>query len=102
LLRGCPPSDFDLERFLNIRLPEEFVLEVETKDGRWIDWGLFRRDLFQRLEDGTYVCAGHGWSPLFLRCLEQRGDLIDVVDGTGKRFTYRLVPFPSDRYQRID
>ena len=88
------------ERFLEINLPAEFVLEVPAADGGWIDHGLYRADLFGRDDDGTYVCAGYGGSPLFLRCVRQEGDLIDVLDGTGARFTYRLVPFPSERYQR--
>jgi hypothetical protein len=87
------------QRFRDIDLPDDFILEVQNDAGDWIDYGRFARRLFDRLEDRTYVRAGHGCNPRFLRCLEQRGDLIDVVDGTGARFTYRLVPFPSDRYR---
>lgn len=88
------------ERFLDIKLPEEFVLEVPAEAGGWTDYGLYRADQFGRDDDGTYVCAGYGASPLFLRCVRQRGDVIEVLDGTGAQFTYRLVPFPNEQYQR--
>lgn len=89
-------------RYRDIDMPEVFILEGQDSAGEWIDWGLFEAQQFGRNDDGTYVCSGHGGSPVFLRCLEQRGDLIDVVDGTGERFTKRLVPFPSDRYRPKD
>jgi hypothetical protein len=86
-------------RFRDISMPSEFVLEVLTAEGEWIDHGLFRASDFAREEDGTYVCSGGGGSPLFLRCLRQDGSVIYVTDGGGEPFTYRLCQFPSDRYQ---
>ena len=56
------------------------------------------RGIFDRLERGAYVCAGHGGSPIWLRCLRQEGSVIYVLDGGGDPYTYRLHPFPSERY----
>jgi hypothetical protein len=80
--------------FIDIDMPEAFELETPTESGEWIVWGGYEAWMFDRLDDGTYVCAGHGGSPLFLRCLRQRGAVIDVIDGTGTSFTYRLTPVP--------
>lgn len=80
-------------------MPDAFVLEALTAEGEWIDQGLYGPDQFGREHDGTYVCAGHGGSPLYLRCLRQDGMVIYVLDGGGDPFTYRLYPFPSARYE---
>ncbi len=87
------------ERFIDIEMPEEFVLECLTADGSWIDWGLYRAEEFERQEDGAYLNAMDG-SPLWLRCLRQDGSVIYVIDGGGDPFTYRLVPFPGGGYSR--
>jgi hypothetical protein len=85
-------------RFLDIDMPDEFVLEIRADDGQWIEHAFYSSDLFGRNDDGTYVCAGQGGSPMFLRCVRQRGQYIDVLDGGGFGYTYRLIPIPSDRY----
>ena len=79
-------------------MPERFVLEFLTGGGEWLDHGLFHASLFGRNDDGTYVCSGHGGSPLFLRCLRQDGAVLYVLDGGGRPYTYRLVPFPGGGY----
>ncbi len=89
-------------KFIDIAMPERFVLEVPTYEGGWIDHGLFRAADFDRLDDGAYLCAGHGGSPLYLRCLEQRGHELDVLDGQDDAYTYRLVAYPSERYRALD
>lgn len=86
-------------KFIDIAMPERFVLEVPTEEGGWIDHGLFPASAFGRLEDGSYLCAGHGGSPVYLRCLEQRGEELDVLDGQDNVCTYRLIAFPSERYR---
>lgn len=68
-----------------------------TSEGEWVDWGLYRAEEFERQEDGAYLCAAEG-SPLWLRCLRQDGSVIYVIDGGGDPFTYRLAPFPSEKY----
>lgn len=72
-------------------MPETFILEVQTDNG-WIDWGWYRAGDFERLEDGSYVCAGLGGSPTWIRCIGRRDDSLDVVDGAGDRYRYRLRP----------
>jgi len=81
--------------FLSIEIPDSFVLECRTGDGGWAVHGAYGSSDFQRLPDGTYVCAGHGGSPLFLRSVRQDGQVLQVVDGGGREFTYRLVPCPD-------
>lgn len=86
------------DRFVDIEMPEHFVLECLTAEGEWIDWGLYRADRFQRQDDGAYLCSEDG-SPTWLRCHRQDGAVIYAEDGAGQPFTYRLVPFPSERYR---
>lgn len=82
--------------YLDIDMPDSFILEGKAGDGSWLDWGLFPRDMFVRDEDGTYICAGHGGSPVFLRCIAQHADaVIECVDGSGTSHMYRLRPMPS-------
>ncbi len=63
-----------------------------------MDHGLYEADKFARLEDGTLACTGWGGSPLFLRYIRQEDNVIDVLDGGGDQYTYRLVPFPGGGY----
>lgn len=81
-------------------MPDEFILEVQDDEGRWTDHGFFRAHDFERRDDGAYLCVLGAGSPLRLRCLRQDSDLVDVVDGGGEWFTYRLVPFPGGGYER--
>ncbi len=74
-------------------MPEWFVLDVRTDEG-WVDWGFYGRHHFERLEDGSYVCGGYGGSPTFIRCVAHHEEGVDVLDGGGKRHTYRLRPHP--------
>lgn len=84
--------------FLDIEMPDSFVLECLTSNGLWIDWGLYASSMFDHSPDGTYVCSGWGGSPLFLRCLRQDGSVIYVLNGAGQPFTYRPVAFPGGAY----
>lgn len=65
-------------------MPAEFVLEFRDDNGEWCDHGRYGANLFQRLDDGSYVCAGHGGSPTFLRCVArlETGIQVDYPDGT--------------------
>lgn len=82
-------------RYGPIEMPEQFVLECLTGTGSWSESGRFPAELFAREDDGSYVCSGHGGSPVLLRCLRQDGDVIYVVDGAGDPYTYRLVQTPG-------
>jgi hypothetical protein len=95
-----PDQRRPMSHFQDIDMPPCFVLEFRDGEGDWLDHALLRASDFDRLDDGAYLCTGNG-SRVWLRCLEQRGDeidVIDVIDGGGDRLTYRLSPFPSDRY----
>ncbi len=83
--------------FIDIDMPDEFVLECLTADGSWIDWGLYRAEDFEHQEDRAYLSAIEG-SPMWLRCSRQDGSVVYVVDGGGDPFSYRLAPFPSEKY----
>jgi hypothetical protein len=82
-------------------MPARFVLEVPADNGGCIDHGWYESCAFQRLPDGSYLCAGHWGSPTYLRCIGQRGEEIDVVDKDVVR-TFRLMPYPSSRYPTLD
>jgi hypothetical protein len=88
-----------MPRYLDIEMPEDFILECLTHTGEWIDWGRYQADAFTRCEDGAYLCLPEAGSPMWLRCLRQEGSVVYVVDGHGEPYTYRLVPYPSDRYR---
>src|SRR4051812_26156430 len=96
LIVACFPGG--VRPYADIPMPDWFVLEVQDGRGGWVEHGRYRARDFDRLPDGTYLCAGHGGSALWLRCLRQSGNRIDVVDGAGHLFTYRLVPIPKDHY----
>ena len=85
-------------RFVDIVMPERFILEYRSDDGSWTDWGLYFADSFMRLPDGSYTTDHSNGSPVHLRCVRQRELEIEVIVGTSERDTYRLVPFPSERY----
>ena len=83
-----------MERFHDLEMPDMFDLEVPYDESPtcWIpDVGALTPDLFDRLDDGTYLCAGHGAHPIYLRVVEkQDGGVIKCVDGGGEAFLYRL------------
>ena len=78
--------------YLEVDLPEAFLLDTLEPNGDWVTWGRYRREFCSRLEDGAYCCAADGWSSLWIRCITRHEDRIEVVDGGGDRFTYRLTP----------
>lgn len=84
------PSPMASSGFVAITMPERFVLEVEQNNGTLVDHGVYRADDFTRTYDGSYVNAGHGGSPIWLRCIRQRGAWIVCLDGSGARIRYRL------------
>jgi len=86
-----PPAGED--RFLDLEIPDWFVLDALTEEHGWLDWGFYGRHQVERLEDGSYVCLGDG-VPIYLRCLAHRDEGFDAVDGTGRRLIYRLRPHP--------
>ncbi len=88
-------------RFLDVDMPNQFVLGCLDTHGEWIDWGLYRAAEFERQEDGAYLNAAVG-SPVWIRCLRQDGSVIYVVDSGGDPYTYRLHAFPSDRYEPVN
>ena len=81
-------------RFRDLDLPARFDLEVpydESPTGWIVDVGSLTPDLFDRLEDGSYLCAGYGGRPIYLRVVEVLdGGVIRCVDGGGEAFVYRI------------
>jgi len=92
-------SCFDLEvgRYLDINLPERFVLETLTERGTWLEYGVYFAKDWKRFNDGSYGCGGLGWSPTYIRCVAHYGDHFEHVDGTGKHFRYRIRSVPMPR-----
>lgn len=81
------------KRYLDVRMPEHFLLETQAKDGDWIEEARCRRAEFERDEDGAYISASGG-SATWIRCVEYLDEGFVHVDGGGDRFIYRLVPLP--------
>lgn len=81
------------DRYLDLDMPEHFLLEVRADDGTWIEEARCRRTEFERLDDGAFICSSGG-SATWIRCLEHLDNGFVHVDGGGNRFVYRLVPLP--------
>ena len=91
------------KRFMDLEMPELFDLEVPLggRPGEWtVDVGSLSPRLFARLDDGAYLCAGHGSHPVYLRVVEQLdGGVIRCLDGGGEPFLCRLRPArPADAW----
>lgn len=87
-------------RYLEIPMPERFMLEFQLEDGTWMDEALCCRADYERNPDGSYYVPGHSGS-LWIRAVSIDADgVIEHVDqdGHGERHRYRLVPFPSESY----
>jgi len=82
------------DKFLDLEMPEVFDLEVPSGNsptGWIVDVGSLTPDLFERLDDGSYLCAGYGGRPLYLRVVELlEGGVIRCVDEAGAAFRYRV------------
>lgn len=83
-------SDLHPPRYLEVDLPEEFVVE-SLERGKWMEWARHPREHFRRQENGSYVCAGYG-SPIFLRCVRKEGEKLHVLNGFGQPLVYRIRP----------
>ena len=81
-------------RFLDLAMPARFDLEVpydESPSGWIVDVGSLTPEMFDRLDDGSYLCAGYGGRPLYLRVVELlEGGVIRCVDGGGEGFVWRV------------
>jgi hypothetical protein len=76
-------------------MPRRFILEFQTDDGEWMDWGAYPRRLFERLPDGSYICGADA-SPVLIRCIAHHDGWFEHVDGGGDVYRYRLVPLPPE------
>lgn len=80
-------------RYLEVEMPERFLLQFMTEDGSWMDEAICLRRRFERLEDGSYICSEFS-SGLWIRCIADHDGSFDHVDGGGKLHRYRLLPLP--------
>lgn len=83
-------------RYLALDLPATFTLEIRSEAGIWSEWGVYRAEDFVRLDDGSYVCEGHGGSPTWLRCIARRYGSFEHMDGGGLIHAYRIVAVDID------
>jgi hypothetical protein len=89
----APPRGRD--RYLEVEMPRRFILEFQTDDGDWMDWGAYPRRLFERKADGSYICGADA-SPVLIRCIAHHDGWFEHVDGWGNVHRYRLVPIPPE------
>jgi uncharacterized protein DUF429 len=82
--------------YFEVYMPEQFDLEIQDYvGGPWGGYLGLRADLFERLDDGAYVCTATGGSSIWIRALSinDRGVIEHVDgDGSGHVYRYRLVP----------
>ena len=79
--------------YLEVKMPERFLLQFQLEDGSWMDEAVCLRRRFERLDNGSYICSEFS-SGLWIRCIADHGDHFEHVDGGGKVHRYRLVPRP--------
>jgi hypothetical protein len=86
------------QRYLEVPMPEWFVLEFQRADGTWIDEAFCTAQDFCRNDDGSYL-RSDGGSGLWIRAvgIDAHG-VITHVDGGGDHHRYRLLALPDRRY----
>jgi hypothetical protein len=72
----------DRDRYLEVEMPEHFLLEVRADDGSWMEEARCLRSEFDRLPDGAYICSS-GSSGTWIRCVEYLDQGFVHVDGGG-------------------
>ena len=74
------PDDAE-PRYLEVEMPDWFVLEFQLPDGTWMDEAFCLPGHFCRNDDGSYL-RSDGASGLWIRAVHIDGDgVIDHVDG---------------------
>lgn len=92
----CFPFSVTPKRYLDLDLPEHFMLQIKTEHGEWWEQAICLAERFSRDEEGAYGCLGQG-SPIIFRCVEKIDDVHFVhQDGGGDRFEYRLLKIEPD------
>lgn len=77
-------------KFIDIAMPDRFVLEVLQSGEGWVEEALYRGGDFTRLEDGSYYTQRGGTgTPLYLRCVGREDEVIRCAFHNGV-FEYRL------------
>ncbi len=78
--------------YLEVQMPEQFELLIQDRPGGpWATWAVLRGEWFERGDDGSYLCAAHGGSPVYIRALsvDPQSGVIEHVDGDGYGTVYR-------------
>jgi hypothetical protein len=89
------------QRYLDVSMPDWFVLESQCPDGTWVDQAFCSPCDFWQNEEGSYLCSDGG-SGLWIRAAGIDADgVIDHVDGGGIHYRYRLLPLPHKRYRGL-
>jgi hypothetical protein len=84
--------------YLDVPMPDQFELEIQDRPGGpWHTWALLRAEWFERADDGSYICAAHGGSPVYIRALSVDHDtgVVEHVDGDGYGAVYRYRMRPT-------
>jgi hypothetical protein len=66
--------------YLEVKMPERFLLQFQLKDGSWMDEAVCLRRRLERLDNGSYICSEFS-SGLWIRCIADHGDHFEHVDG---------------------
>lgn len=84
------------KRYLDLDLPEHFMLQIKGEDGEWREWAVCLAWQFARNYEGVYACTSLG-SPIIFRCVEKIDDVHFIhEDGGEDLFEYRLLKIEPD------
>ena len=103
---GGKQADESPDRFLRLDLPPHFELDFasEKATSGWLTVpGPLRSEWFVRINDGSFVCSGHGGEPITLRASKLLGGgLIEAVDDLGREVTYRIRPVETPEPEAVE
>ena len=77
--------------YLDVKMPERFLLQFRLYVGSWMDEAICLRRRFERLDNGRYICSEFS-SGLWIRCIAAHGYHFEHVVGGGNVHRYRLLP----------
>ncbi|MEI7559771.1 MAG: hypothetical protein WCJ63_04195 [Actinomycetes bacterium] len=95
-----------LERFLRIDLPP--VLEIDCASEKttsgWLSVaGPLRRECFVRINDGSFICSGHGGDWVTIRVNKLLGGgQVAAIDDLGEQAIYRIRPIGVAQSKSVD
>jgi hypothetical protein len=70
--------------YLEVKMPERFLLQFRLEDGSWMDEAVCLRRRFERLDNGSYICSEFS-SGLRIRCVADHERIRNLVSSGATR-----------------